>query len=126
MARKFLSKSARWFTAAAAFMLLTISGCIPVAWLPDSSGFIYTDGTDLEQLVHYDVAKGERRVLVEKMSASTFWPAVSPDGKKVAVARLVRDADQSKTQTMQVFMYDLQGKEIQRSTEFPWTKEAKA
>src|SRR5207248_7817817 len=94
-----------------------------VAWLPDSSGFVYTDSGEFQQLIHYDVAKGERRVLVEKLPAATMWPALSPDGKTVAVARLVRAQGMEKTLNLQVIEYDLKGKETHRSAEFLWTKE---
>lgn len=110
---------------ASCLSLVAVTGCIPVGWLPDSSGFIYTDGRNLQQLVHYDVAKGERRVLLEKLPALTTWPAISPDGKTIAVARLTSDKNAKKTQTMQVLLYDLKGKEVLRSAEFPWTKDGK-
>jgi hypothetical protein len=60
-------------------------------WLPNSSGFIYT--TDTGSVVHYDVSKGEGRTVVEKAAAveekaSTKIPALSPDGKQVALVRV--------------------------------------
>src|SRR5262245_13485208 len=118
-----LVKPARCLMAAGALATLAIAGCFPVAWLPDSSGFIYTDGAEFQQLVHYDVAKSERNVLVEKTPASTLWPALSPDGKTIAVARLIRAANVEKTLNLQVIEYDLKGKETHRSSEFEWTKE---
>jgi hypothetical protein len=123
MAKTILSKSVRWLMAAGAVATLAVAGCFPVAWLPDSSGFVYTDGGDFRQLVHYDVAKGERRVLVEKMPAATLWLALSPDGKTVAVARLTRVKGMERTLNLQIIVYDLKGKEVQRSAEFPWTTE---
>src|SRR5262249_11346108 len=52
--------------------------------------------------------------------AHTPWPAVSPDGRHIAVARLTRHPDQQKPDTMQVILYDLKGKEARRSSEFTW------
>jgi Tol biopolymer transport system component len=54
-----------------------------------------------------------------------MWPALSPDGKQVAVARLVRTKEDEKTHTLQVIIYDLAGKEVHRSKDLPWTNEGK-
>ena len=93
------------------------TGCFPVVWLPDSSGFVYTTCTaDTSRLMHYDVNKKKVRVVADKVPAATVWPALSADGKRVAVAALREDP----ATTMQVFIYDLQGKEVRRSPEFAW------
>src|SRR5262245_22649580 len=100
--------------------LLALAGCRPVGWLPDSSGFVYTDDKPCSRLVHYDVTTGKRTVLVAQMPAHTPWPAVSPDGKHIAVARLVTDRGPRQPNRVQVILYDLKGKEVRRSAEFPW------
>jgi hypothetical protein len=101
-------------------VLLATSGCIPVGWLPDSSGFIYTERQEFDRLIRYDLATGKRRVLVEKMPARTPTVAISPDGKRIAVAHLRRGKDQTKPETMQVLLYDLRGELVHRSPEFNW------
>src|SRR5262249_8329243 len=106
----------RLVLAALPLLLAASVGCLPCGWLPDSIGFIYTDDRDFCRLVHYDLASGERRVLVARMPAHTPWPAVSPDGRHIAVARLTRHPDQQKPDTMQVILYDLKGKEARRSS----------
>jgi hypothetical protein len=93
---------------------LGISGCVPgAAWLPDSSGFVYT-GRKGSALFHFDVKKGEQRVLVADTGAPTLWPAVSPDGQRIAVAKLIVKPGQKQTQ-LQVAVYDRSGKELERS-----------
>ena len=97
-------------------MALVMEGCIDgVGWLPDSSGFVFTaeDG----RLVHFDVKSRKERVLVADTDSNTFWPAVSPDGKRIAVARLNYPGQQG---ALQILNYDLSGKEILRSKKFPW------
>src|SRR6516164_6830972 len=71
------------------FVLLT-AGCVPLGmvWLPDSSGFIYPAGKERQQLFFYDAATQKHRLLVADTGAATIIPAVSPDGKQIAVARV--------------------------------------
>lgn len=105
------------------------AGCIPnVAWLPDSSGFVFTESTEQERpkfrLIHYDIAKKDRRIVVPDLKdAYTTWTAVSPDGKQIAVARLFWQQDQAK---VQLIVHGLDGKELKRSKEFDWLKSDKA
>jgi hypothetical protein len=102
---------ARWLGCLLAFLPV---GCIPgIAWLPDSSGFVYTAGQSTSQLRHFDVAKGADRLLVEDTQTATLLPAVSPDSKRVAVARIVRD--KGVPDSLQLIFYDLTGKETGRS-----------
>jgi hypothetical protein len=99
---------------------LTSAGCVPTtSWLPDSSGVVYTAGKDFNQLAVYDFKKGEQRVLVADTGAPTLAPAVSPDGKRVAVAKLIVEPKQKQTR-LQVVIYDLQGKEVRRSKVLDW------
>jgi hypothetical protein len=108
---------------ATAVALLGSTGCFPgVAWLPDSSGLIYTSGKGFKQLVHYDLTRGEQKILVADTGAPTFWPAVSPDGKRIAVARIEIKEDKGPA-TLQVILYGRDGKEVQRSKVFPWTEQ---
>ena len=66
--------------------LLAGTGCVPgVAWAPDSSGFYFT-ARDNTRLVYFDMKTARQRTVVENIGGKTFWPAVSPDGKRVAVA----------------------------------------
>ncbi len=99
---------------------LASTGCIPgVAWLPDSSGFVYTSGEHFTRLALYDVTKKQDKVLVEDTGAGTLRPAVSPDGQRIAVARMIATRGQKRTQ-LQVVFYSLAGKELSRSTVFDW------
>ncbi len=99
------------------------AGCLPNAtWLPDSSGFVYTGGKNKDALYLYDLEKKEPRVLVEK-GAGPAWPAVSADGKRIAVA--LRH-DDGKDVTLEVIVFDRDGKELHRSPKLDWTKHVKA
>jgi hypothetical protein len=99
---------------------LSSAGCVPgVAWLPDSSGFIYTSGEHFTKLVHYDVAKGQEHVLVEDTGAGTLWPALRPDGQQIAVAKLTLTKG-LKTTKLQIILYSRAGKELNRSKVFDW------
>jgi hypothetical protein len=96
---------------------LTLCGCINgVGWLPDSKAFVFT--TDSRALVLFDVEKRATRILVADTKSNTFWPAVSPDGKQVAVARL--EIDESRKGHLQVVVYDLAGKVAHESPRFAW------
>lgn len=113
-------KQPYWLVLLGLISLLTAGGCIPVGWLPDSSGFVYTGRRDFDRLIHYDLATGKRRVLVEKLPGGAPTVAISPDGKRIAVACLRRSKDRDKPETMQVLLYDLQGKLIHSSAELRW------
>src|SRR5262245_11506265 len=105
--------------AVAGLAFLAAAGCaMPgLAWLPDSSGFIFTDKKGA-RVVHYDLKKKARRVVVADTSTRTVWPAVSPDGKQVAVAR--GEALASRPSQLQVTLYRLDGKGAHRSKGLPW------
>jgi hypothetical protein len=106
---------------AAAALAFLAAGCnMPgVAWLPDSSGFVFTEAKGA-RVVHYDVKKKARRVVVTDTGTRTIWPAVSPDGKQVAVARWAQFPD--RTSQLQVTLYDLDGKMAHRSRAYPWSE----
>jgi hypothetical protein len=95
------------------------AGCVPdaVIWLPDSSGVIYTD-KDGARLNHYDLGKKATRVICADTGTRTPWPAVSPDGSRVAVCRqVIIQPPNSKTKTTesQFIIYTLDGTEVHRS-----------
>src|SRR5262245_41624131 len=111
----------------AAFFLVVVSGCTfatglneGVVWLPDSSGLVYTVPGHHTQLFFYNIATRNHRVLVQDTNTWTNWPAVSPDGKQVAVASL--DYVKGKPGTLQLIRYDFDGKQVARSPSLPWTK----
>jgi len=101
--------------------LLFAPGCEENVWLPDSSGFVFVRRDHC--LVHYDLATKTERVIVKHdwLSAGddSFLmdrPAVSPDGKQVALVRHTSSRDAEK---VQIFTYDLSGKATHVSAEFP-------
>jgi hypothetical protein len=107
-------------------LALSASGCVPgVGWLPDSSGFIYTAGARGQKLVHYDLAQGRRQVLVEDTGAETNWPAVRPDGRQIAVAKLILKKGEKKS-NLQVILYSRAGKLLKRSKVFDWLEGERA
>jgi hypothetical protein len=97
-----------------------LAGCYPsLTWLPDSSGFVCTGGQEGTRLIHYDLATGKSNVLVKDTGAGTNWPAVSPDGKQLALGRL-RLIPGKKGSTLQVIRYSLTGQELKTSPAFDW------
>jgi hypothetical protein len=124
-----------WFRLLGVILLIPCGGCLPdVAWLPDSSGFIYTetDWPDLKnsatlknnrflprpsqgELIHFDLATKTRSVIATTKT-DTIRPALSPDGKRIAVADLSLGANRR----LQVIVFDSQGKELHRSKSLPW------
>jgi hypothetical protein len=103
---------------------MSMTGCVPTTWLADSSGFIYVKpitvaGESSRQLLHYDLQKKTSRVIVEDVGKATMWPALSPDGKRIAVARLNGGPKEAKA--IQIVLYDFQGKELHISKAEPWS-----
>jgi hypothetical protein len=100
--------------------VLSSAGCVPgVAWLPDSSGFYYTSGTEHTRLNLYDAASNKSKVVVKDTGAGTLWPAVSPDGEQIAVAKLIHTVGSKQTK-LQVVLFSRAGKELSRSKEVDW------
>jgi hypothetical protein len=93
-------------------------GCIPpgIAWFPDSSGFVYTGGKDKKQLMVFEVGQKKGRALPVK-AGSPAWPAVSPDGKRIAVA-WVKMGDRLTSDMLTVLVVDRTGKVVHRSRDF--------
>jgi hypothetical protein len=97
-------------------LLALLTGCVPgVGWLPDSSGFVYTGGKGGKQLLLFDVKKKATRVLADGVGPA--WPAVSPDGKRVAVACRHKDGEGL---IVTVSVFDLTGKRLHRSKGLAW------
>ena len=88
-------------------LVCVFSGCVHgVGWLVDSSGFVFT--TAKGHLIAYDIATKKQRILLtDRAAATTAWPAVSPDGKQIALARLELSGSHTK---LQIEVCDLQGK----------------
>jgi hypothetical protein len=99
-----------------ACLALALGGCAfpGVAWRPDSSGFVYADKGG-RRLVSFDMKTKKTRELVADTGTNTAWPAVSPDGKRVAVARC--EARKGLRHRLRVILYGMDGKEERRS---PW------
>lgn len=104
----------RWLATLAALVAASSSGCVPpgIAWFPDSSGFVYTGGKDKCQLTVFEVGKKKAHALPVKLGAPA-WPAVSPDGKRIATAWIWLDADRMPRMT--VLVVDRAGKVVHRS-----------
>jgi hypothetical protein len=82
------SATAAWLARLAIVGLAVLaSGCVNgVGWLPNASGFVYP--TNKCQLVLFDLKTKAAKVLVADTGTNTYWPAVSPNGKRIAVAGL--------------------------------------
>lgn len=92
-----------------------------VAWLPDSSGFVFSSGGDGAgggDLRYFDVATKTRRILVGKTGALILRPAVSPDGKLLVIGLLKGHVH--KPAELQLVFYDRQGNVSKKSSSFLW------
>ncbi len=103
--------------AVLAFGSICLGGCLPdrLVWLPDSSGFLYTSGTDRTKIVRYDVGQRSSRVIANLPSQRTITPGLSPDGKQIALVRIERSKDR---QTAQVLLMSQSGETIHESKVF--------
>lgn len=109
-----------------ALLLAVVGGCLPgAAWLPDSSGFVFVAprtgeaGEKRLSLYRYDLAAREKRVLVDDLQDPTLWPAVSPDGRRIAVAS-IRSPGENMASELELRFYDLHGKLLETSPKFSW------
>jgi hypothetical protein len=95
------------------------AGCLPdaVVWTPDGKSLVWTEDRGT-RVVLYDLAHKERHVVEDNTNSQTTWPAVSPDGKLIAVARAVRDGVEPAT--MEIALLNRDGDEVKTSKEFPW------
>src|SRR5437773_12565154 len=62
-------------------LLLGATGCHPdglLAWLPDSSGFVYATGDGVASLHHYDLVLDRWHTIVPDSQSYTTLPGVSP------------------------------------------------
>ncbi|MFO0841971.1 MAG: hypothetical protein U0797_06155 [Gemmataceae bacterium] len=84
-----------------------------VAWRADSSGFLYTDKGG-SRVVAFDLKTKSSRPVVTDAETKTFLPGLSPDGKRLAVARL--EHPKGAKPRLQVRIYSTEGKEERRST----------
>lgn len=98
-----------------------ISGCLDfsgiletVVWLPDSSGFIWTEKNNT-RLVLYSLKEKTGRVLIENSGTQTLHPAVSPDGKTILLATKLAGREKS---TLRIDFYDLTGERVRQTREF--------
>jgi hypothetical protein len=109
-----LLRHPRWLPALAALLGAASAGCIPpgIAWFPDSTGFVYTGGKDKKQLTVFELGQQKGRALPVTVGVPA-WPAVSPDGKRIAVAWALRDPDEKPHMT--VMVVDRAGKVVHHS-----------
>lgn len=129
----------RFLVLLAGVLVLSLQGCVlGVAWLPDSSGFIFT--TPKGDLVAYDYAARKQHILFrDEAAATTAWPAISPDGKKIALAHLASpDGKEARIQivvctpkgvieirTENYKWAALNGKDLEYTTELYWSPDGK-
>ena len=100
-------------------ILVGAGGCDErrIDWLPDSSGFVYTDKGG-SRVVHYDLVRKAKRVIAQEANANCVRPAVSPAGKAVAVVReewVSVTGSRDVTVKTQIVIYDFEGRELRRS-----------
>ncbi len=121
-----MSRTGRVVGGAVAVMLLLSTlvtpGCVPAAWLADSSGFVFTRGTNFRNLEFCPVPLGETRTLAV-VTAHTSWPAISPDGARIALARIAPDAS-GKGMTCELQYFSLGGASlgqlVDHTEALPW------
>lgn len=106
-----------WIVMGSCLVLALSSGCLGCVpngvWLPDSSGYVYTAGKEGKQIMMVDIGRRQARVVVQNTGAATAVPAISPDGKQIAIAQHMVRPDEDNQ--VQVIVYDVAGKEVERS-----------
>lgn len=126
MARPLLSITtpARMLLVGLASVLLT--GCgIPTAilWTPDSSSIIYRDHAG--RLIRYDLKRKARKIIVADTKTDTPWPAISKDGKKLAVANFttsrVKGSREAKHKLQLIFYDSLSGEKLSETKVHEYT-----
>jgi hypothetical protein len=99
---------------AAAFLLIT-AGCqsLGVTWLPDSTGLVFAvfDRESEFAIGHYDLKSKSAKLIRHGV---TVVPAVSPDGKRVAIADLLQ-GDATHPTRLEIVISSLDGRELSRS-----------
>jgi hypothetical protein len=107
--------------------VLLLVGCEPtdgVTWLPDSSGFVVVQkarGFESQEaapldLYLFDTVSKTSTPLLTETESRTLRPALSPDGKLIALGRL--EIHSHKPSTLSIIFIDRNGKEQKRSTPF--------
>ena len=126
MARPLLSITtpARMLLFGLAFVLLT--GCSTpdvILWTPDSSSIIYSD--DSGRLIRYDLKRKARKIIVADTKTDTPWPAISKDGKKLAVANIttskVKGSREAKHKLQIIFYDSLSGEKLSETKVHEYT-----
>lgn len=91
--------------------IVFLSACTP-EWLSDYSGFLFVKGDG--SIALYDMKTKKAKVLIPRGKLPQWIrPSLSPDGKKIALARLSQAKD--KTLTLRILLYDLKGKQLRAS-----------
>ncbi|MHB1033322.1 MAG: TolB family protein [Pirellulales bacterium] len=117
-----MKRSCRWLLVV--LLLGCLPGCVPedLVWFPDSSGFVYSQSDSA--VVRFDLASRTRRVVVAEdwlRNAGQGRPAISPDGKQMALVRSTTSRD---VQLVEILTYDLAGKPAGPPRRFTWPGDA--
>jgi hypothetical protein len=90
--------------------IVLMTGCLP-DWLPNSRHVVLIRGDG--KVVLFDVKDQSQKVLGDAgKSGGAIKPAVSPDGKQIAVCRMAQIVQQQGQIEFQIVIYNLDGKEI--------------
>lgn len=111
----------RWLGIVAVTIPCLIAGCqVPreAAWLPDSSGLLFTDEDGA--VLRLDAATGKRETIVAEGLTRTRIMAVDPSGKRFALVRAMPEAGGD---SVEVLFYGLDGKLVQKTEPVRWEAE---